>query len=387
MLTMTMNLTLRRSLLATATSLLVACGGSSHPAPQPVVGGAEKPCGPDKPSSAESVGGSTIAMGVRWIGRVDASNPANVKFAWSGSGFVANVTGTKVSVSLQAEGSAAFFQPVIDGVAGERFQVANGATQTVVLGDNLPPGSHRVELYRDTEGMYGHSVFVGFVDGTLNPPPPPPGRLLEVIGDSISVGYGNLGVETHPPWDNTCSFSLDTESAYQAYSWQLARSLKADVNIVGRSGWGVYRDYDGNTAGVLSSVYANTLGTQPMPAWAFLQQPDAVLINLGTNDSAKGDPGQPYEDAYVKLLGTVRSRNPKAWIFLTIGPMTAEPMRTTMVAHLANVVTKLADPKVVKIDIPVQDATSTGCDYHPNVAEDRRMAETLRAPIASRLGW
>jgi lysophospholipase L1-like esterase len=124
-----------------------------------------------------------------------------------------------------------------------------------------------------------------------------------------------------------------------------------------------------------------------MPAWSFLQQPDAVLINLGTNDLAKGDPGQPYEDAYVKLLAVVRSHYGKAWIFLTIGPMTAEPMLTTMANHLANVVTKVADPKVVKLDIPAQDATSTGCDYHPNVAEDLKMAEALRAPIASRLGW
>lgn len=379
--TATMNLTFRRSLLATGASLLLACSGSSPAGPQPVVGGTEKP------SRGGCLDGSAVAMGVRWIGRVDASSPGSVKFAWSGSGFVANVTGTKVSVSLQADGSAAFFQPVIDGIVGQRFQVANGTTQTVVLGDNLAAGSHRVELYRDTEGMYGHSAFLGFVDGTLNPPPAPPGRLLEIIGDSISAGYGNLGVETHPPWDNTCSFSLDTEAAYQAYSWQLARSLMADVSIVARSGWGVYRDYDGNTSGVLSSVYANTLGTQARPSWVFLQQPDAVLINLGTNDSAKGDPGKPYEDEYVKLVGTVRSHNPTAWIFLTIGPMTAEPMLTTMGQHLANVVTKLADPKVVKIDIPVQDATSTGCDYHPNVAEDRKMAEALRGPIASKLGW
>lgn len=375
--TVTSNLTLRRSWFVTTTWLLLACGAPSQNGPPPVVASAQNPGGAI----------STVAMGVRWIGRVDASKPGNVKFAWSGSGFVANVTGTKISVRLQAEGSAAFFQPVIDGISGQRFQVANGATQTVVLGDNLAAGSHRVELYRDTEGMYGHSVFLGFVDGTLNSPPAAPGRLLEIIGDSISAGYGNLGVETHPPWDNTCSFSLDTEAAHQAYGWQLARALKADVSIVARSGWGIYRDYDGTTAGVLSSVYANTLGTQSTPQWPFLQQPDAVLINLGTNDSAKGDPGQPYEDAYVKLLGTVRSHYPRAWIFLTIGPMTGEPMLTTMVTHLANVVAKVADPKIVKIDIPAQDAASTGCDYHPNVAEDKKMAAALRAPIASKLGW
>lgn len=324
---------------------------------------------------------------VRWIGRVDASNPAAVKFAWSGTGFVASVSGPKVSVRLQAEDSAAFFQPVVDGAPGPRFQVASGATQTVVLGENLSGGQHRVELYRDTEGMYGNSVFLGFVDGTLGAAPAAPGRLLEIIGDSISAGYGNLGVETHPPWDNTCGFSLATEAAYQAYSWQLARSLKADVSIIAQSGWGVFRDYRGDTSGVLSEIYENTVGTQSTPAWSFAQQPDAVLINLGTNDSAKGDPGQPYEDAYVALLRKVRSHYPHTWIFLTIGNMTSEPMLTTMVTHLAHVVSTFADPKVVEVDVPMQDATATGCDYHPNVAEHEKMAKALATALAPRLGW
>ena len=29
-----------------------------------------------------------VAGGVRWVGRVDASNPAAIKFNWGGSGFV-----------------------------------------------------------------------------------------------------------------------------------------------------------------------------------------------------------------------------------------------------------------------------------------------------------
>ena len=57
-------------------------------------------------------------------------------------------------------------------------------------------------------------------------------------------------------------------------SMQLARALKADVSIIARSGWGMYRDANGDTSGVLSSVYANTLGTQSTPAWSFSAQPD-----------------------------------------------------------------------------------------------------------------
>jgi lysophospholipase L1-like esterase len=235
--------------------------------------------------------------------------------------------------------------------------------------------------------MYGDTIFSGFVDGTLKGAPASNGRLVEVVGDSISAGYGNLGIETHPPWDNTCSFTLDTESAYEAYGSILGRALSAEVSIIARSGWGMYRDLGGNTSGVLSSVYGNTLGTQTTPQWDFTRKADAVVINLGTNDSNKGNPGLPFEDAYVAFLQTVRGHYPNAWIFLTMGPMTSAPLLSTMRTHLSNVVAKVGDARITTVDMPAQDATSTGCDYHPNVAEDGIMAGILTTAIKTKLGW
>jgi lysophospholipase L1-like esterase len=347
------------------------------------------------PTNAGGDGGAMVAGGVRWVGRVDTTNPSAVRFAWSGAGLVAIVSGSKISVQLQTEGattSSAFFQPVIDGVAGPRFQVTNGAAQTVVLASALAAGDHTVELYRESEGMYGDSIFSGFVDGNLKGAPAASGRLIEIIGDSISAGYGNLGNEVHPPWDNTCTFSLDTESAYQAYGSMIGRALNAEVSIIARSGWGMYRDGSGNTAGVLSSIYENSVGTQNTPKWDFKRQADAVVINLGSNDGGQpdggqGDPGQPYEDAYVAFLHAVRGHYPNAWIFLTMGPMTNDPLLSQLRAHITNVVTKLGDAKITAVNIATQDATMTGCDYHPSVSEDSIMAGVLTTAIRAKLGW
>jgi hypothetical protein len=357
-----------------------APGDASGGTPSDAPGHATIDAAPDAPS--------TLVPGdVRFLGRVDTSDPSAPRFAWSGSGLVATVNGTKISVKLRSDGSDAFYQPVIDGTPGTRFSVTAGTTATQVLGDALPAGDHTVELYRESEGMYGDSVFLGFADGTLKGAPAGSGRLVEVIGDSISAGYGNLGNEVHPPWDNTCTFSLDTESAYQAYDMKLGRALDAEVSIVARSGWGMYRDLGGSTSGNVPSVYADAVGTNATPVWSFTRKADAVLVNLGTNDSIPGDPGQPFEDAYVAFLKTVRGHYPAAWIFLTIGPMTSDPMLTTMRTHLASVVSTFADPKVLTIDVPTQDATSTGCDYHPNVNEDQILADALAPAIRSKLGW
>ncbi len=218
-------------------------------------------------------------------------------------------------------------------------------------------------------------------NGTLVGAPAAPGRLIEIVGDSISAGYGNLGT-------NPCSFTIDTESAYQAYGWQLGRLLSADVSVIACSGWGMYRDYGGGTANVLSKVYGNTLGTlSNSPAWSFAPKPDAVVIDLGTNDSSSSDPGKPYETAYVSFLQTVRSHYPNAWIFLAIGPMTGEPTLTTMRTHIANVIATFADSKVVQVNIDPESTATVGCDWHPTVAEDTIVANTLKTAVAAKLGW
>ena len=325
---------------------------------------------------------------VRFLGRVDATDPAAVRFSWSATGLVATVGGSKISVSLETSGAAtAFFQPVIDGTPGERFQVPQGQ-HTVTLAEGLADGEHTVELYRDSEGSHGVSVFRGFVDGALGMAPPSSGRSIEVIGDSISCGYGNLGADVHPPWDVSCPFSLDTEAAYQAYGPMLGRALGADVSVVARSGWGMYRGYGGSTAEVVPSLYENTLGSSSTPKYDFAREMDAVIINLGTNDSSNDtDPGVPYEDAYVAFLGTVRAKNPSAWIFVTIGPMTSGATLGTMRLHLDNVVARFADPRASTVLLATQDVATTGCDYHPDVAEHQRMADTLAAAVREKLGW
>jgi hypothetical protein len=67
--------------------------------------------------------------------------------------------------------------------------------------------------------------------------------------------------------------------------------------------------------------------------------------------------------------------------------MTTDPLLTQMRTHLGNVVASVADPKVTTVDIAAQDATSTGCDYHPNVAEHNIRAGVLTSAVKSKLGW
>ena len=368
-------------------------GGSASLGGMPATGGA-------KDGGGTGTGGTSAPStgGPRWVGRVDATDPNAVRFAWQGAGVIATVNGTSVAVKLRTEGTpTVYFQPVIDGKLATRFNVDTGYDQTVTLATGLAAADHLVELYRDTEGMYGLSTFLGFTSGTVKGAPAASGRLIEVVGDSISAGYGNLGSEPHPNWvaSPACHWTAANSTWYQTYAAIAGHALNAEVSTIARSGWGMYRDNTGNTANVLSSVYANALGTDSNVLWGFAPKASVVVINLGTNDWATGDPGTNYETAYEGFIATVRSHYPDAWIFLTIGSMTSDPALSQVKTRLANVVAALAatgDRKLVTFDLGVQNMGSdgsvpTGCDWHPNVADHKRMAGILQQQLSSKLGW
>ena len=378
---------------SSGTSAPSTVGGSSSVAGTLATGGS-------KGGGGAGSGGTTVLStgGPRWVGRVDATDPNAVRFAWQGAGLVATVNGASIAVKLRTEGtSTVYFQPVIDGKMATRFKVDSGADQTVTLASGLAAADHVVELYRDTEGMYGLSTFLGFTSGTVKGAPAASGRLIEVVGDSISASYGDLGSEPHPNWvaNPACHWTADNSTWYQTYAAVAGHALNAEVSTIARSGWGMYRDSTGDTSGVLSSVYANALGTDNTAVWGFVPKASVVVINLGTNDWGTGDPGTPYETAYKSFITTIRSHYPDAWIFLTIGSMLSDPALSQVKTRLANVVaafTATGDQKLATFDLGTQNmgadgSVPTGCDWHPHVADHLRMAGILQLQLSAKLGW
>lgn len=338
-----------------------------------------------------------LAAGVRWFGRVDVRDADAIAFAWSGTGFVGTFTGATVSAKLRSEGSGdIYFQPVVDGVKGPRFAVS-GAEKTYELATNLGAGSHEVALYRESEGKgLPSSVFSGFVAGTPGAPPPFSGRLIEVIGDSISAGFGNLGTELHPNGgqdpNGGCAFSTMTESAYMAYGHVAARAVNADASVLAGSGWGIYSDNTGDTKNVMPALFANTLGDHDATVWSFAAKPQAVVINLGTNDAgAHNLTADKFKPAYAAFLTTIRSKYPDALILCAVGSMLSGADRQSAMMLLGELVASRAaqgDQKVKLLDLGTQNALDgTGCSWHPNVAEDARMAALLAAELRASLGW
>jgi lysophospholipase L1-like esterase len=316
-----------------------------------------------------------------------ATDPARPRFSWSGSGFVARFSGVALSAQLNND-AAYIFKAVVDGQPQPAFNAASGMA-SYPLATGLPAGTHTVELYRQTEGPLGASQLVGLTvgGGALIDPPPGPARLIEVVGDSISCGYGILGTVA----DADC---YPTESHWDAYPSVMARALGAEVSTVAASGRGVIRNYAvGDTADTLPIIYGRIIANRAAPAWDFRVRPQAVVINLGTNDISnnKGDPGVAFQNTYQTLVETIRARYPRAYILCTIGPLTSAAEAGIIAGYVRNVVATrnaAGDAQIELFDqILPQTQDKWACAYHPNVAENAIMAGQLADRLRAKLGW
>jgi lysophospholipase L1-like esterase len=218
--------------------------------------------------------------------------------------------------------------------------------------------------------------------------PPPVTRRLEFIGDSITCGYGIEGA------NESCGFTPQTENHYLTYAAITARNLQAELSTVAWSGKGVVCNYGDDATSCtdpLPTYYDRTLPNHADSSWDFSRfQPDAVVVNLGTNDlSTNTDPDQAtFENAYKALLKHVRQVYPSAYILCTNGPLLSGPDLTTVRGYITDVVTQLADPKISSFEIAPQDGSDGyGCDYHPSLERHKKMATVVTAALKTALGW
>jgi lysophospholipase L1-like esterase len=267
-------------------------------------------------------------------------------------------------------------QVVVDGRPVTKISTKRGV-DSYVLADGLPSGEHEIELLRRTEASFGPTVLMGVdvIGGALVAAPTKPRRRLEIVGDSISCGYGNEGDSA------TCSFSAETENHYLSYGAVLARSLDAELTTVAWSGRGVVKNYNGEPGEKLGVLYDRVLPAEEASVHVEHAGADAVIVNLGTNDfSTEPDPSEAdFSAAYVALLQKIRRNHPQAFVLCTIGPMLGgEDLEKAAraIGHAVEVRKGQGDLRVKSYVLTTRN-DNPGCDYHPGIATHRAMAEEL----------
>ncbi|HEX6241424.1 MAG TPA: SGNH/GDSL hydrolase family protein [Polyangiales bacterium] len=317
---------------------------------------------------------------VRWLGRVEKT-AQGARFTWPGTGFTTRIRGTGVRARIRIAEDADYFQLVVDDKAS--VLKLQAGEQTYTLAQNLAAGEHTITLWRRTETFNGTVEVINIeVQGELLAPSVPSKR-LEVIGDSITVGFG-------VDCDQDDSFSYANENNYLTYEAITARALGADLFTLAQTSIGMYRDDDGQTDNQMPVLYQRTLGNSAASRWNFASwTPGAVVINLGTNDFAAEDPGQGYLNAYAKFVDDMRGRYPSARIYLAISPMLFDEARSQQRRYLEQVRSGRAskgDTNVALLELPTPTDAQWGCG-HPNAAAHQAMATLLQQTLKRDLGW
>lgn len=335
----------------------------------------------DDSGTDDSTGGPPAEPGVQWVGRYDEPAPGTRRFGWSGAGFLVHFSGTDASVTM--DDAAGFFTVVIDGNVNAAPLVTSGGEQTYILAGGLSAGEHTIEMYRRTEGSFGPTRIVSVdIEGELLPPPTV-SRRMEVIGDSITAGYGNEGTDP-------CNFSADTENHYMTYGAIAARTVGAQLQTVAWSGKGLVNNFGDDTVEPLPEIYDRTVASDASSTWDYSWQADVVVLNIGTNDfSTDGDPPQNvFVPAYVDFLSHLRDVYPGAYL-LAISPSLFGAEATMVDGYLTDAVAQrnaAGDADVGFANINVE-WIGVGCDGHPTIATHEAMAANLAAELQTRLGW
>lgn len=323
------------------------------PAPNGAITGAPADCSTVQVTPRSTIGGEAA---IKFVGRFDLRIKDSVRFDWSGNYITARFNGTQVSARLVATEGDVLFSAVLDGGEPREIHVLSGTAQpkdfkapeSYLLFDNLPPGEHEIVLHRDTEAQSGMTIFKGFdFGGGQLLPQRQRQRRIELIGDSITCGYGNEGNNATCPFDIEIRRQGDcpqgalpadfekqypncnvarvpfTENQYLAYSSIVGRRFDADVSTLCWSGRGVERNYREPTQGAaaldakttIPTLWRErTIGTKQNPPpgtpddqlqnfgvpWDFTQEPEpqVVLFNIGTNDYTRDvlDGNTPTDD-------------------------------------------------------------------------------------------
>jgi lysophospholipase L1-like esterase len=193
---------------------------------------------------------------------------------------------------------------------------------------------------------------------------PTPPKLIEFVGDSITVG------------------TTTSKNALTAYGWLIGERLGTRHTQIAQGGACLVTTADGCVG--LEDHFLRLNSSATSPNWDFTRcRADAVVINLGTNDLAHGTHTTTFQPHYLHLLEEVRAKYPTAAIFAMrtfagrFGAQTQAAVQSRNAASDANVYYVDTTGWLTSADFT--DGT------HPTDAGHAKIADRLAPIIAAKI--
>ncbi|MFI0774434.1 GDSL-type esterase/lipase family protein [Streptomyces sp. NPDC021212] len=299
---------------------------------------------------------------IKFSGRWDTTTSTTAYTPyWAGAYFRTGFTGRTVKLEQR---NAIDLWASIDGGPATFYDEAKGTVNLTPT--PLAAGNHTLQVnYQVIAGSYhGDAVFQGLTldSGATTFAPATPKKLIEFVGDSITVG------------------TTTSQNARTAYGWLIGERLGADHTQIAQGGAALVDTADDRMS--LEQQFTKLNPNAATPAWDFSRyQANAVVINLGTNDVGRGVSSAQFQASYTSLLRKVRTAYPNAWIF-ALRTFSGRFGTETKAA-----VTASGDARASYIDTTGWLAAGDLSDsVHPNDQGHRTITDRLAPLISAKLG-
>ena len=305
---------------------------------------------------------------------------------WSGSGVRVKIACTKIEADITstARDHAPWIGVMMDGAPVARLPLMPGTHRYALLVGLDKGFSHEVSILRDSQPSYDEDgpVYLEAIYTDGEPiRPQERDKLIEFIGDSLTVGEGCLGPESGEEW------RMVWISHMPAFPTLVSEAMNAEKRVIALGGWGAARSWDNQQDSRLGRIYSKLCaitpgGDVPAPEPGKERPADAVVINLGTNDSsalskmegAELDAAkEELKSRAVELIGMVRERNPQAAILWTYG-LCGKPVEPILQSAVEEAVQK-GDHNVRYLSL--SPAASNGSRMHPSRDAHRVAAKEI----------
>ena len=339
---------------------------------------------------------------------------------WSHGGIEVNVTGSELWVELET--SCAGYEPwmvvELNGSIIARQMVLPGTTSLCLYRSMENGPVKNVKFYRDLQAVSGDTETQVLIKGLKTDgeflPVEEKKLKIEFIGDSITSGEGTYGAFDDGEW------LAMYQSSSRTYVNMIERGLKAEARAISHGGWGVYVGWDNDLRNAIPSIYKYVCGTSrgekneklgTMREYDFsLWQPDAVVVNLGTNDrtsfetpaldipgmglckmrkneddSFNEEDARKIEVAIIDFLGVLRECNKKAHIIWCYG-MLGYDLEALIKKAVKEYMDKSGDEKVEYISLPCATEETFGSHMHPGYKNHHEAALVLGKRIGDIFG-
>lgn len=276
--------------------------------------------------------------------------------------------------------------------------------QTVCLYESDTEESVTVTILKYSEPEYAICGVESIIIDTdkLLPPPAPKARKMQIIGDSITCGYGVEGDVTDTV-HNTA-----VENPTKSYSVKTAWALDTDFEIIAWNGKGVISAYIGeedqaDDSWLVPMLYEYTdagccqqFFHEPPSMWEKWEhsrfEPDLITIYLGTNDASytKDIPERKkaFSLVYQGFLRNIHTKHPNAKILCMLGTMD-QGLCSTVRHAVKEFAQANEDIEIKYLQLPPQDEENDGLGtfWHPTEATQEKTAQLVIDAARKLMGW